>query len=364
MPRGASTAARLCGNTPGTAWRREEVHSPGPSSASSPPRSRAAGARRLPYLTLTLMPTLESRPGTVVTREQCLTAGLTDDAVEHRIGRGRWRRLHRGVYLTGPGPATEEQRVQAALLAIGGWAVAGRETALWLADRRRPAPAQVHVEVLALRSPAPRGGVRVHRVSDLGPRRVLDGRLPRTRVPVAAVDVAAACRHARDAVALLCQLVGDGRTHAGELRDELTVRPRVRHRAVLEAALAEVATGVQSPLELEHARLLRRHGLPPGRRQVRLGPAQRADVVHDCPDGPVVTELDGRLGHEGISGRFRDAARDNRVAAAGGVALRYGWRDVTGDPCGVAEQTAQVLRLRGWRGPGRPCGPACPVGRS
>ena len=39
----------------------------------------------------------------LVTRGQCLSAGLTDSAVEWRLARGRWSRVHRGVYLTTPG---------------------------------------------------------------------------------------------------------------------------------------------------------------------------------------------------------------------------------------------------------------------
>jgi len=41
------------------------------------------------------------------------------------------------------------------------------------------------------------------------------------------------------------------------------------------------------------------------------------------------------------------------------VTLRYGWREMAGDPCGVAGEVAAVLGRLGW--PGRPnsCGPGC-----
>lgn len=63
-------------------------------------------------------------------------------------------------------------------------------------------------------------------------------------------------------------------------------------------------------------------------------------------------ELDGRLGHE----KHRDYRRDNRnVINHNVVTLRYGWYDVTDDPCGVAAQVGRCLRMRGWQGDVRRC---------
>src|SRR5689334_16353880 len=41
--------------------------------------------------------------------------------------------------------------------------------------------------------------------------------------------------------------------------------------------------------------------------------------------------------------------------------LRYGWADVAGRPCEVAEQVAAMLRIAGWAGQPAPCRPACPL---
>ncbi len=51
--------------------------------------------------------------------------------------------------------------------------------------------------------------------------------------------------------------------------------------------------------------------------------------------------------------------RDNRLVVAGDVVLHFGWRDVIGRPCEVAAQVTQVLRVRGWTGSPRACGPSC-----
>lgn len=97
----------------------------------------------------------------------------------------------------------------------------------------------------------------------------------------------------------------------------------------------------------------RAHGLPTGRRQIR-------DEYY-CTDveylGTLIIELDGRLGHEGL-GRFRDMARDNHHLVHGRPTMRYGWPDVTEQPCEVARQIAAVLLRLGWAGPLLSC-PRC-----
>ena len=72
----------------------------------------------------------------------------------------------------------------------------------------------------------------------------------------------------------------------------------------------------------------------------------------------VVVELDGQGAHP-ADRAFRDRARDNAAVSEGLAPLRYGWREVAGDPCGVAREVAHVLEARGWSGPVRPCGPGC-----
>lgn len=60
-----------------------------------------------------------------------------------------------------------------------------------------------------------------------------------------------------------------------------------------------------------------------------------------------IVELDGRL-H--IAGRFRDMRRDNAALLDGDLTLRYGWPDITDNPCQVAWQVAALLIARGWAG--------------
>ena len=71
-----------------------------------------------------------------------------------------------------------------------------------------------------------------------------------------------------------------------------------------------------------------------------------------------MVELDGNAAHP-IEDRELDRIRDNAVAEAAQVTLRYGWKSVVGAPCAVAAQVGRVLISRGWTGTVRHCGPGC-----
>jgi very-short-patch-repair endonuclease len=149
------------------------------------------------------------------------------------------------------------------------------------------------------------------------------------------------------------QAVQTRRTTVVRLRRTLEARSRHSRRRFLEELLADVAEGVESPLELRYLRDVERaHGLPQGVRQHVSRSRDRRDVVYR--EYGLVVELDGRLGHEGL-GRFRDMRRDNRATVDGESTLRYGSVDVTWEPCLVARQVAEVLVLRGWRSEFRLC---------
>jgi hypothetical protein len=140
----------------------------------------------------------------------------------------------------------------------------------------------------------------------------------------------------------------------------MQLRPRMRWRTELTAALNLAADGVHSLLEFRYVnRAERPHGLPPGQRQnlvIRMGQRQYQDVGYD-PYGLVV-ELDGQAAHP-VAARWEDIGRDNANLAVGLVTLRYGWADVTERPCQVAAQVGAVLQRRGWNRRLHRCGSTC-----
>ncbi len=154
-----------------------------------------------------------------------------------------------------------------------------------------------------------------------------------------------------DVLSLLADVVSGRRTTPDRLLAALEERPRLRHRRLLRQVLGDVGDGVHSVLERAYRRDVElAHGLPDGRRQVRL--AGRSDVLYE--ECGVVVELDGRLGHVG-AGVFRDLDRDNRTMLSNLLTLRFGHHDVTSRPCDVADQVGRALAARGWDGAVHAC---------
>jgi very-short-patch-repair endonuclease len=164
-----------------------------------------------------------------------------------------------------------------------------------------------------------------------------------------------------DAIELILRACRLRLTTPDRIRAAMSQRARQRRRDLLREVCADVRLGVTSPLERNYrTRVVLPHGLPAGRVQVRAqvaGGLVYRDVVYD-PEG-VIVELDGRLGHESESDVFRDQWRDNSTVLTGRATLRFGWLAVVSQSCSAAGQVAALLRLRGWAGYPRRCGPSC-----
>jgi hypothetical protein len=164
---------------------------------------------------------------------------------------------------------------------------------------------------------------------------------------------------------LVLQVTQRRLTTADRLRSALARRSRHRWRALLAEVLAEADDGVASALEHRYFRDVERaHGLPRGERN---RPEPRPDVATGnwyrdvrYSRWATVAELDGRTAHPDERA-FRDLRRDNAATVQGEAVLRFGWHDVAGRPCLVAQQVASVLRGRGWPGTPRKCAPGCTV---
>src|SRR3954467_2699036 len=78
----------------------------------------------------------------VVTRQQLLGLGRTDEWIEARLSAGQWRRLALGTYATFTGPVPFRARVWAAVLRAGVGATASGRTAAALYGLAPAEPAQ------------------------------------------------------------------------------------------------------------------------------------------------------------------------------------------------------------------------------
>lgn len=303
----------------------------------------------------------------MIGRAQLLELGLTPAQAGQNLRSGRWQTMLPGVYATFTGPVTPIARISAAVIYAGPGAVASHATALWLAGAVDELTLPLHVAIGHGRKVRAQRGVRVHRMNDLDREPDLMSHLatspPRIRLEQAVLDHTATGTEVR-AVDLVLRVINRRLTTAERVRGALARRARHRWRSVLLEVLDEARLGVASLLERRYLSDVERpHGLPAGRRNVQEIGANGAHCYRDVRyrGWRTVVELDGREAHPTDSA-FRDLRRDNDSAVSGDTVLRYGWRDVVGNPCQVAQQVTAVLALQGWPGNLARCRPGCGVG--
>ena len=298
----------------------------------------------------------------VVTRAQATGLGLTDGALRARVQAGSWLPLGRGVYRTFTGEPPRRSVLWAAVLQAGRGAVLSHQSAAEI-DRLASAPGlPVHVSVPLRRRVDHIPGVVLHYSKRVGEARHPCLQPPRTRIEETVLDLAHSAATFDEAAGWLCRAVGGRFTTVERLGAAVAARRRLRHRAGLLAALAEVGDGAHSVLELRYATIERAHGLPRARRQARVSRAGRT-IYRDnlYQEYALAVELDGQVAHPAET-RWRDVRRDNAGLAEGVVTLRYGYADVCERACQVAAEVSQVLQVRGWPGQPRRCGPGCTSG--
>jgi hypothetical protein len=295
----------------------------------------------------------------VLTLEQAEGLGLSRWSVSRILAQGQWTRLARGVLWTRPLGVGEEipwlVRAWGGVLAAGDGSRLGPRSSGYLHGLIDEAPRMPDVFARGRSVSARTEGPWLLRREQVGVRSAKTvGNPPRLGVEATVVDLCDGVT-ASQLPGLLTRAVQRRLTTGERIVDELALRARHRHRALIRDILSEVADGAESPLELAYLRDVERaHGLPRGRRQKsRVGLAHVSDVGYD--DWALLLELDGRDGHV-EEGAFRDRRRDNAFAVRALLTLRYGWYDVTDNPCAVAWQVVTVLRSRGWPGEFRRCG--------
>jgi very-short-patch-repair endonuclease len=201
----------------------------------------------------------------------------------------------------------------------------------------------------------PISGVILHRSTRAEQARHPSLLPPRTRIEETVLDLVQQAADFDAAFDWACRACQRRLTKADLLASAMTRRTRLRWRAELAGALADIGEGVHSLLEYRYVRdVERRHGLPAAHRQAR---ARRGYLDNLYEEYQVCVELDGRAAHPDDR-RWQDVHRDNAAASEGQATLRYHWADITQRPCSTAWQVGATLLQRGWPGPLRPC-PRC-----
>jgi hypothetical protein len=271
-----------------------------------------------------LIARLAARQWGVVSLADLRAAGLSANAVAHRVRGGRLHPLHRAVYAVGHPAPPSEGRFLAAVLACGPGAALSHVSAaaLWDLvpwDGRRP-----EVTAAACRA---HPGIRTHRSALLDATDVTRHRgIPVTAPARTLLDVAAALdeRALRRAVR---EAQARYRVTVGQLRAVLDRHAGRRGARALARIVATGPAPTRSELEDVVLDLVLDAGFPHPQVNVPLVVGGRL-LVPDFrwPDARVIVEADGAAWHEGSVAREDDAGRQALLERCGERVLRVTWR--------------------------------------
>lgn len=270
----------------------------------------------------------------VINREQLHALGFTDDAIRHRIDRGRLRRIYAGVYAVGQLELSRKGRWIAALFACGKTAALSHDSAAEFWELKRGFTTPIHVSVLIQRRS--RDDIAVHTPSALNAT-TRDG--VRVTTPAQTlVDVARGW-----STADLEQAIGEatlrGLVTLQSLRTAASNagRPGAPLRNVIERLTFRVT---QSELEREFLRLIAKAGLPLPETQTRFG---RYRVDFYWPAINLVVETDGGRFHATARQQAEDRRRDQAHIRAGRIPLRTTHWQVFKEPAETTALLADVF---------------------
>jgi very-short-patch-repair endonuclease len=303
---------------------------------------------------------LAGRQHGVATSRQLAALGLGRAAVGRRVDAGRFRRLHRGVYLVAP-VTSRFTAEMAALLACGPRSALSHRTAAAMWGIRPHVGACVEV-ILRGREVRSRDGVRVHatRVLDADDVALHDGLrvtgVARTLLDLAATSPSADLARAVDD-ALIRRLV----TPAA-LRSVVGRHPEHRGTSALLAAHDDEPQITRSEAERLFLALVRRAGLPTPLTNVRVA---GHEVDFHWPDHDLVVEVDGYAFHSTRRAFERDRRRDADLRRAGCAVQRVSYAQITREPLLLVADLAAALLSRPRRasGPSARRSPPSPVAR-
>jgi very-short-patch-repair endonuclease/predicted transcriptional regulator of viral defense system len=279
----------------------------------------------------------------VVARGQLRGAGLTADAVRHRVAEGRLHPVWRGVYAVGRPELTRYGWWMAALLACGDGAVLSHGSAAALWEIRPHSPAGIHVSVPASRSVELRG-IHVHRRKALAETDVTTHHNIPTTTPIATLIDLTPSLTEDQIEAAINEADKRGLTDPDLLRAALDEAVRRPGTATLKRVLdASTFTLTDSTLERAFLKLARQAGLPTPLTQQHIN-GYRVDFY--WPELGLVVETDGLAYHRTPGQQAKDRERDQAHTAAGLIPLRFTHAQVSRDPEQVQRTLLAVARRR------------------
>jgi very-short-patch-repair endonuclease len=254
----------------------------------------------------------------VLDTAELLACGLSTSGIDRRLQTGRLHRKHRGVYAVGHPRRTQQGVWLAAVKACGNGAALSHQSAaaLWsLPPDYRGMP---HVTVPGTTGPRRHRGIVTHRSRTLTRRDLMI----RDAIPV--TDPARTIADLRRAL------------NRDRWEDALD-RARSLHLPIGDVG---GTPKTRSNLERRFLALCRRHRLPTPETNIAVGPFL---VDFLWRDQRLIIETDGYEHHRGRDAFEADRARDAKLTLMGYAVVRITWRQITGDPDGVAATLRALL---------------------
>jgi very-short-patch-repair endonuclease len=288
----------------------------------------------------------------LVARRQAYGAGMSREAIRHRLRTGSWQAMTARVLQLAGAPATDLSEPMAAVLHHGPEAYVGHSSALALWGL--PGFTSSPVTLLARRSTSRHEqtrGVILHSTRDLFDTQIASLQGVAIVTPVRAIfDIAGRAHPKRVERALdtawARRLISYAVTH--RTLDELAKKGRPGIRLMRELAAARPA-GYRPPESNTEGRLnqiLEQAGERPLRRQVDVGTqtnwAGRVDLVDDCL--PLCVEVQSELFHGSVLDQRLDRERIERLRAGGHEVLEIWESDVWRNPPKVVADVRSARR--------------------
>jgi very-short-patch-repair endonuclease len=274
-----------------------------------------------------------------MTRAQLLAAGLTPDAIMHRVRTGRLHPVYRAVYAVGRPPQTPIERASAAVLACGPGAALSHRSALslWSIDKHWHTP----FEVTALRDRRPKG-IRTHRPRTIHRRDItVQLGIRTTTLARTVLDMAPRLSEKRRTRIVQDALHSKFMTNS-QLANVLQRSPNHRGTPLLIPFLAETKTGVtRSEIEDTWKQLAKDYNLPRFLTNVKLKGGYIADVLF--PDHGLIVELDSWEFHSDRISFESNRDRDAENLAHGLPTIRVTHERMKADPAKEADRVRQTL---------------------
>jgi very-short-patch-repair endonuclease len=274
----------------------------------------------------------------VITRNEALNAGLSEDAIFRRVKSEKWQLLFPGIYLSGPEPPSWEQLMFAACQWAGPLAVASHESAARL--YRFPGFENAGLELTVPRNlSAGKRPVIIHRVQTVDKQKITKvGRIPATTPTWTIVNLATVL----DFFPL--QRITDY-----AISQDVTTWRRLEKAA--EAGFGEpgipklrkilkAGQAAESLLQRGVMRLLVESRLPTPSLEYPEG-QYRIDLAY--PDRRLAIETDGYESHSGREAFGKDRIKQNHLILMGWTVLRFTWDDLINRPDYIVATVASFL---------------------